>query len=189
MILVIDNYDSFTFNLVQYIGEINRDIIVVKNDEISLLEIKNFSPSHIVISPGPGTPEKAGICIKAIETFSQKVPILGVCLGYQAIGMVYGAKLVKAPHLFHGKTSSIYHKGKGILKGISSPFQAMRYHSWIIDPVTLDSSIEITAHTEDKIPMALQHRNALIAGVQFHPESTLTIEGKKILRNFIGLTR
>lgn len=186
MILIIDNYDSFTFNLYQYLGEMDSHILVKKNDEISLDEISELSPTHIVISPGPGTPDRAGRTMKIIQSFSASIPILGVCLGYQAMGMVFGATLVKAPVIFHGKTSKIYHDRKGILRGVDSPFEAMRYHSWIIDASSLSPEIEVLAFTEDKIPMALQHRYYPLCGVQFHPESILTPEGKKILRNFLS---
>jgi anthranilate synthase/aminodeoxychorismate synthase-like glutamine amidotransferase len=185
MLLLIDNYDSFTFNLVQLLGELNQAVFVAKNDEIGLEEIKKLEPSHIVISPGPGVPSGAGISIQAIERFSKHIPILGVCLGFQAIAEVFGLKLLKAPKLFHGKTSSIYHKGSGLFEEVQNPFEAMRYHSWIIDPHGCHPEIEITAYTKDGIPMALQAKNFPIFGVQFHPESILTKEGKKIVKNFL----
>ncbi len=185
MLLLIDNYDSFTFNLVQLLGELNKAVFVAKNDEIGLDDIKKLEPSHIVISPGPGVPSGAGISLQAIERFSRHIPILGVCLGFQAIAEVFGARLLKAPKLFHGKTSSIYHDGRRLFERVESPFEAMRYHSWIIDPHGCDSEIEITAYTKDGIPMALQAKNFPVFGVQFHPESILTKEGKKIVKNFL----
>jgi anthranilate synthase/aminodeoxychorismate synthase-like glutamine amidotransferase len=200
MLLLIDNYDSFTFNLVQLLGELNQAVFVAKNDEIDLDDIKKLAPSHIVISPGPGVPSGAGITLQAIERFFRDIPILGVCLGFQAIAEVFGGKLLKAPKLFHGKTSEIYHNGRRLcerrlcerrlcerrlFEGVESPFEAMRYHSWIIDPHACDSEIEITAYTKDGIPMALQAKNFPLFGVQFHPESILTKEGKKIVRNFL----
>src|SRR3989338_265895 len=189
MILVIDNYDSFTFNLVQYLGELRSDIHVVKNDELSFAEVEALHPTHMVISPGPGLPQKAGMSLKLIEHFYQKFPILGVCLGHQAMAMVFGGSLKQAPTLFHGKTSRIYHEGKGILKNVENPFCAMRYNSWIIDhEKPIHSDIETIAYTEDNIPMAIQHKKYFVFGVQFHPESILTPEGKKILKNFLEIS-
>ncbi len=185
MILIIDNYDSFTFNLVQILGEM-AEVIVKKNDEVSLTEIEALAPDGMVISPGPGTPDGAGLTLNIIEKFREKIPLLGVCLGYQAMGVLYGGKLCRAPQLFHGKCSWVYHDGRGILKGVASPFYAMRYHSWAIDPSAMDPSVEIIAWTSEGLPMALQHKNGLLSGVQFHPESILTLEGKKIVKNFIN---
>lgn len=182
--MVIDNYDSFTFNLVQYLGEFEPNIVTFKNDEITLGTLKKMNPSHIVISPGPGTPERAGITLKVIETFSGITPLLGVCLGYQAMAMVFGGNLCQAPKLFHGKTSEIFHDQKGIFKEVKNPFNAMRYHSWIVDIQKTMGDLEVTAWTHDHIPMALRHKKFLVEGVQFHPESILTKEGKKILKNF-----
>lgn len=184
MILIIDNYDSFTFNLVQAFGEFTTEMNVFKNDEITINEIKNKNPSHIVISPGPGLPEKAGISLKVIEAFCENIPILGVCLGHQAIVMAFGGRLQKAQELFHGRTSEILHDEKGIFKDVQNPFKAMRYHSWIIDENDLSKNIHITARTKDQVPMALRHTSYPLSGVQFHPESILTFEGKKILKNF-----
>lgn len=184
MILVIDNYDSFTYNLVQYMGQIEPNICVKKNDEVSLSDISSLRPSQIVLSPGPGTPERAGVCLDVIRTFRQKIPILGVCLGYQAIAMAYGGSLKQAPKLYHGKTSRITHNGSGLFEGVDSPIEVMRYHSWIVDEETLPKELSITARTEDGIPMGLSHDEDHVIGVQFHPESILTPSGMKILKNF-----
>ena len=186
MIVVIDNYDSFTFNLVQALGTWTPKIKIFKNDEVTLSEIEALNPSCLVISPGPGIPEKAGITLKVVEHFGGVIPILGVCLGHQAIAMVFGMKLKKAPRFFHGKTSSVFHDDQGLFRGVPNPFIAMRYHSWIIDETTLPRDLKITAFTEDKVPMAVQHLRYPMYGVQFHPESILTIEGCKILRNFLN---
>lgn len=185
MLLLIDNYDSFTYNLVQLLGGLNQEILVVKNDEIVVDDIDKINPTHIVISPGPGIPSRAGVISAVIEKFHRRIPMLGVCLGFQAIAEVFGARLIKAPKLFHGKTSWIYHDQTRLFKGVESPFEAARYHSWVIDPHGCDSEIEITAYTKDGIPMALQAKNFPVFGVQFHPESILTKEGKKIVRNFL----
>ncbi|MEW6482536.1 MAG: aminodeoxychorismate/anthranilate synthase component II [bacterium] len=187
MILVIDNYDSFTYNLVQYIGEMKKTIEVIRNDKISLSGIKKISPSFIVISPGPGRPDDAGISKDVIMEFKGKIPILGVCLGHQCIGEVFGGKIIGADRLMHGKTSEIFHNGKFIFKGIPNPFIATRYHSLIIDPSSLPSCLEITARTKEDEIMGIKHRKYPIFGVQFHPESILTIEGKKLLSNFFEL--
>lgn len=192
MLLLIDNYDSFTYNLVQLLGELdilNGEILVVKNDEIVVDDIDKINPTHIVISPGPGIPSRAGMTCAVIEKFHRCIPMLGVCLGFQAIAEVFGARLLKAPKLFHGKTSWIYHHQTRLFEGVESPFEAARYHSWIIDPRARDSEIEITAYTRDGIPMALQAKNFPVFGVQFHPESILTKEGKKIVRNFLYESR
>ena len=191
MVLIIDNYDSFTFNLYQYVGELipaDSSLVVKQNDKVSLEEIDQWRPSHIIISPGPGTPERAGITLQVIKTFFEMIPILGVCLGHQAIGMVFGAKLIKAPEIFHGKTSAVQHTGEGILRGIPSPFEVMRYHSWIIDSTPMVDSMQVIARTQDDIPMAIQHKKYPLYGVQFHPESILTTHGKKIIQNFIRVT-
>ena len=186
MILVIDNYDSFTYNLVQYLGELGADIEVYRNDKITLDEIKKLKGlEKIVISPGPGVPKDAGITEDVISTFGKKIPILGVCLGHQAIGEVFGGKIVGAKNLMHGKTSSIHHDGKGIFKGVENPFEATRYHSLLVDRRTFPKILRITAETKDKEIMGLQHKDDPIYGVQFHPESILTKAGKDILKNFL----
>lgn len=187
MILVIDNYDSFTYNLVQYLGELGADLKVYRNDKITLAEIKKIRPGRIVISPGPGVPRCAGISEAVISNFGKTVPTLGVCLGHQAIGEVFGGKVIGAKHLMHGKTSLIYHDGKGIFKGIENPFEATRYHSLIVERKSFPKALKITAETKSKEIMGLQHKAYPIYGVQFHPESILTFEGKKILRNFLNI--
>lgn len=187
MILVIDNYDSFTYNLVQYIGEKEEDIKVVRNDKITISEIKRLPLLCIIISPGPGRPDDAGISCEVIREFKGSIPILGVCLGHQCIGEVFGGKIVGAERLMHGKTSEIFHNGEFIFKDIPSPFIATRYHSLIIENQTIPSCLEIIAKTKDNEIMGIRHREYPIFGVQFHPESILTIEGKKILYNFLNL--
>lgn len=187
MILVIDNYDSFTYNLVQYLGELGADLKVFRNDKITLSEIRKLNPERIVISPGPGIPKNAGITCDAIKSFAGKVPILGVCLGQQAIGYVFGGEIIRAKRLMHGKTSEIYHDGKTIFKGIKSPFTATRYHSLIVKKETLPEDLEISAWTKEKEIMGLRHKKFKVEGLQFHPESVLTGEGKKILANFLRL--
>ena len=184
MILVIDNYDSFTYNAVQTIGLFNKEINVARNDKITLKEISLLSPSHIVISPGPCTPNEAGISIELIKNFAGKIPILGICLGHQCIGQAFGGKVIRAPYPIHGKTSQIYHDKKTIFKGIKNPFTATRYHSLIIEKSTLPSSLEISAETDGLI-MGIRHKKYNVEGVQFHPESFLTREGKKLIKNFI----
>src|ERR1700693_834249 len=188
MILVIDNYDSFTYNLVQYLGELDQSLEVRRNDEISIPEIESMKPSRIVISPGPGAPCDAGISIELITKFCGKIPILGVCLGHQAIGEAFGGEVVRAPRLMHGKTSPVHHDGKTIFKGLPNPFEATRYHSLIIRRETLPDCLEITAETrpEGEI-MGVRHKQFPIWGVQFHPESILTEQGKKLLENFLRL--
>ena len=192
MILVIDNYDSFTYNLVQYLGELGNtipvaaEITVYRNDRINLETIVQLRPDGIVISPGPGRPEDAGIFLKVIEKLGPSIPILGVCLGHQSIGQVFGSRVVSAPILMHGKTSEIYHNNTGIFSGLDSPFTATRYHSLVIDKETISDDLEITAWTEDDIIMGVRHREyPHIQGVQFHPESILTNSGKDLLRNFL----
>lgn len=194
MILVIDNYDSFTYNLVQYIGELGlkgyeaaSDLKVFRNDKITIDEIKRLLPSHIVISPGPGTPLKAGISNEVIKEFKGKIPILGVCLGHQCIGHVFGARIINAPRLMHGKTSEIYHDGKGIYQDLPNPFIATRYHSLIIDPDTLPDCLELSSWTELGEIMGVRHKELDLEGVQFHPESILTVVGKDLLKNFITI--
>lgn len=187
MILVIDNYDSFTYNLVQYLGELGAELQVYRNDKITLEDIKKIAPAKILISPGPGVPKDAGISEDVIRTFGSRTPILGVCLGHQAIGEVFGGRIVRAKNLMHGKTSKIYHNGKGLFKGIKSPFDATRYHSLVVERESLPKILQITAETKDKEIMGLVHREYPIYGVQFHPESILTAEGKKLLGNFLKL--
>ena len=187
MILVIDNYDSFTYNLVQYLGELGAELRVYRNDKITLEEIRKMAPEKLLISPGPGEPKDAGISEDVIRTFGSRTPILGVCLGHQAIGEVFGGRIVGAKSLMHGKTSKIYHNGKGVFKGIKSPFDATRYHSLVVERESLPKVLQITAETKDKEIMGLIHREYPIYGVQFHPESILTAEGKKLLKNFLEM--
>ncbi|MDD2689169.1 MAG: aminodeoxychorismate/anthranilate synthase component II [Candidatus Omnitrophica bacterium] len=185
MILMIDNYDSFTYNLVQYLGEMGKKIAVFRNDKISIAGIKRLRPERIVISPGPGRPEDAGISCRTIREFADKIPILGVCLGHQCIGYVYGGKIVNAKKLMHGKTSRIYHYKEGIFKNIPNPFEATRYHSLIVQRKTLPKVLRITAWTKEGEIMGLKHKKYPLWGVQFHPESVLTKSGKAILSNFL----
>ncbi|MFM8682325.1 MAG: anthranilate synthase component II [Chthoniobacterales bacterium] len=187
MILVLDNYDSFTYNLVQYFGELGADLRVVRNDQITVAEIEKLAPERIVVSPGPCTPSEAGISSEVIKTFGGRVPILGVCLGHQCIGEVYGGEVVRADRLIHGKTSPILHTGKGVFHGLPSPFEATRYHSLIVKRDTLPDVLEITAETAEGEIMGLQHKTLPVHGVQFHPESILTAEGKRLLKNFLEL--
>ena len=187
MILVIDNYDSFTYNLVQYFGEMGADLRVKRNDEITLDEIEALRPERIVISPGPKSPREAGISCAVIERFGPRLPIFGVCLGHQCMGEVYGGDVVRAPRLMHGKTSPIRHNGQGLFAGLPSPFEATRYHSLIVDRATLPAVLEITADTAEEEIMGLRHREFPVHGVQFHPESILTDSGKAILQNFLNL--
>jgi anthranilate synthase/aminodeoxychorismate synthase-like glutamine amidotransferase len=187
MILVLDNYDSFTYNLVQYFGELGADLHVVRNDQISVDEIAKLGPDRIVVSPGPCTPHEAGISCEVIKNFGEKLPILGVCLGHQCIGEVYGGEVVRADRLMHGKTSPILHTGTGVFAGLPSPFEATRYHSLIVKRDTLPDVLEITAETAEGEIMGLQHKTLPVHGVQFHPESILTTEGKRLLRNFLEL--
>ena len=185
MILVIDNYDSFTYNLVQFLGELGDEIIVFRNDKINLTKIKKISPDHIILSPGPGRPENAGICVKLIQTFADSIPILGVCLGHQAIGYAFGGNIISAPSILHGKTSMIHHDNKTIFTDIANPFRATRYHSLVLEKKSIPKDFKISAWTEDDIIMGLRHKKYPIEGVQFHPESFLTDSGKKLLKNFI----
>ena len=187
MILVIDNYDSFTYNLVQYLGELGAKLVVYRNDKLSIDEVKGMHPERIVISPGPGVPKDAGISEEIISALGKKTPILGVCLGHQAIGEVFGGKIVGSKYLMHGKTSLIYHDGKGIFRGITNPFEATRYHSLVVERKSFPKSLRVTAETKDKEIMGLEHKTYPIYGVQFHPESILTVEGKKLLRNFLKI--
>jgi len=187
MILVIDNYDSFTFNLVQYLGEMGQELKVFRNDAIALDRIESLAPGRIVISPGPGRPENSGIIIDVIKEFSGRIPILGVCLGHQAIGAAFGGQIVSAPNIMHGKTSEIFHDGRSIYSGVPNPFRATRYHSLVVAPETFPKCLEVSARTEDGVIMGLRHREMLVEGVQFHPESILTDAGKKLLSNFLNL--
>ena len=187
MILIIDNYDSFTYNLVQYLGELGADLKIYRNDKITIEQIKKMRPEKIVISPGPGRPEDAGISVALIKEFSGKIPILGVCLGHQAIGYAYGGKIIQAKELMHGKTSQIHHNHEGIFQSIDDPFEATRYHSLVIDPKNVPDCLQITAWTNDKEIMGVQHKDHALYGVQFHPESILTKAGMKILKNFLNL--
>ena len=194
MLLMIDNYDSFTFNLVQYLGELGQDVRVVRNDELGVEQIRALNPAHIVISPGPGTPDQAGVCLQLIEQLGGRIPIFGVCLGLQSIGQVYGGKVVRAAQIMHGKTSPIHHTGKGVFAGLPNPFTATRYHSLVVEKTSLPPSLELTAWTQnadgsiDEI-MGLRHRALAVEGVQFHPESILTEHGHDLLRNFLGEQR
>ena len=186
---MIDNYDSFTYNLVQYLGELGEDVRVFRNDKITVREIETMKPDRIVISPGPCTPKEAGISIETIKYFGGKIPILGVCLGHQAIGAAFGGDIIRAPYLMHGKTSMIHHDGNTLFRGLPNPFEATRYHSLVIKRETLPDCLDITAWTEAEgvtgIIMGVRHKKHLIEGVQFHPESILTVAGKDLLRNFI----
>ncbi|MFS0778893.1 aminodeoxychorismate/anthranilate synthase component II [Neobacillus sp. 3P2-tot-E-2] len=185
MIFMVDNYDSFTFNLVQYLRELGEDLVVKRNDQTSLDEIKKLEPDFLMISPGPGNPSEAGISLEVIKTFSGVIPILGVCLGHQSIAQAYEADVVPAAQLMHGKTSNIYHDGKTIFKGLPNPFPATRYHSLIVKRETLPPCFEISAWTENGEIMAIRHSELPLEGVQFHPESILTSGGKEILKNFV----
>jgi len=187
MLLMIDNYDSFTYNLVQYFGELGADIGVFRNNKISIQEIEKIKPEKIVISPGPGTPEKAGISVNLVRAFAGKIPILGVCLGHQSIGHAFGAKIVHAGKLMHGKTSMIQHDGKSIFKNLPVPFKATRYHSLVIRRDTLSDDFEITAESEDNEIMGIRHKKYILEGIQFHPESIMTETGKDLLKNFLTL--
>jgi para-aminobenzoate synthetase component 2 len=187
MILMIDNYDSFTYNLVQYLGELGADVRVYRNDQITVAAIEQLAPTKIVISPGPCTPTEAGISCEVIRQFAGRVPLLGVCLGHQCIGEVFGGEIVRAPVLFHGKTSMIYHDGKTIFRALPRPFEATRYHSLVIRRETLPDCLELSAETDDGVIMGVRHRELLVEGVQFHPESILTREGKQLLANFLAL--
>jgi anthranilate synthase/aminodeoxychorismate synthase-like glutamine amidotransferase len=189
MLLMIDNYDSFTYNLVQYLGELGEDIRVFRNNKITVREIEGLLPGRIVISPGPCTPSEAGVSVDVIRHFQGKVPVLGVCLGHQAIGVAYGGEIIRSPRLMHGKTSLIYHDGKGVFRDLPNPFEATRYHSLIIRKETLPRELEITAWTEEGEIMGVRHREHIVEGVQFHPESILTRAGKDLLRNFLRLGR
>lgn len=190
MILMIDNYDSFTYNLVQYFGELGADIKVVRNDEITIDEIAALAPEKIVISPGPCTPTEAGVSVETIKTFAGKIPLLGVCLGHQSIGQALGGKVIRAPFVMHGKTSPVYHNNKGVFAGLNNPFQATRYHSLVIEKESIPDCLEITAWTQNEDGsmaeiMGVKHKTLALEGVQFHPESILTEHGHDMLRNFL----
>jgi para-aminobenzoate synthetase component II len=185
MILLIDNYDSFTYNLYHYLGELGADVKVCLNDKITLDEIDALGPEKIVISPGPCTPKEAGISCDAIRRFASRLPILGVCLGHQSIGAAFGAAIVSAPSIMHGKLSDVTHDGQTIFSQVKNPFGAMRYHSLVIDPRSLPAELSVSAQTSDGVVMAVRHKNFAVEGVQFHPESILNEEGKKILKNFL----
>jgi anthranilate synthase component II len=189
MILLLDNYDSFTFNLYQHLGELGADVVVARNDQVTLDEIEAMRPDleRIVISPGPCTPNEAGISVPLIRSFAGRVPILGVCLGHQSIGAAFGGRIVRAPKVMHGKTSAIHHRGVGIFAGLPNPFVATRYHSLIVERSTLPPALDVTAETDDGTIMGLRHREFDVEGVQFHPESILTPAGKDLLANFLGL--
>ena len=186
MILMIDNYDSFTYNLVQYLGEMGQQLRVYRNDKITIEEIEDMKPDRIIVSPGPCTPSEAGISVDAIKHFAGKVPILGVCLGHQSIGQAFGGEVIRAQRLMHGKTSMIHHDNEGVFAGMPNPFEATRYHSLIIRRETIPDCLQITAETDAREIMGVRHKEYPIEGVQFHPESILTTEGKKLLANFVG---
>lgn len=187
MILLLDNYDSFTYNLAQYLGELGAELEVRRNNQITLDEVAAMKPERIVISPGPCTPQDAGISIELIRRFAAKIPILGVCLGHQAIGCAFGGRVVRAPKVVHGKTSEVFHDNKTIFRGLAKPFTATRYHSLIVERKSLPRELEISAETSDHIIMGLRHRKLRVEGVQFHPESVLTESGKQLLSNFLAL--
>jgi anthranilate synthase component 2 len=188
-LLVIDNYDSFTYNLVQFLGDLGAHSSVYRNDKISLDEIEKLAPEAIVLSPGPATPNEAGICLALIDRFKATTPILGVCLGHQAIGQAMGGDVIRAPQLMHGKTSKINHTGKGLFRGLNSGFEATRYHSLIVDRATLPTDLEITASSDDGLIMGMQHKSLPLHGVQFHPESIASENGHALLQNFLNLSR
>lgn len=187
MLLMIDNYDSFTFNLVQYFGELGEDVLVKRNDEITLADIEKLAPQRIVISPGPCSPIQAGISVPAIEKFAGKMPILGVCLGHQAIGQAFGGRIIHAKTLMHGKTSQMTHTGKGVFDGLPSPYRITRYHSLVIERATCPDCLEITAWTDDGEIMGVRHKTMPVEGVQFHPESIMTEHGHALLKNFLNV--
>ena len=185
MLLMIDNYDSFTYNLVQYLGELGQEVKVVRNDELTVEEIGRIAPERIVLSPGPCTPNEAGVSLEVIRRFAGKVPILGVCLGHQAIGQAFGGRVVHAKELMHGKVSRVHHEGKGVFRGLPTPYRATRYHSLAIDRESCPPELEVTAWTDDGEIMGVRHRSLRVEGVQFHPESILTEHGHALLRNFL----
>jgi anthranilate synthase component II len=185
-LLMIDNYDSFTYNLVQYLAELGAEVDVRRNDAVTLDEVAALAPDGIVISPGPCTPREAGVSVPVVQRFTGRIPILGVCLGHQAIGAAFGGDIVRAPRIMHGKTSPIRHDGTGVFAGLSDPFDATRYHSLVIDPATLPATLARSAWTDEGEIMGVRHRSAFVEGVQFHPESILTLEGKRLLANFLS---
>ncbi|HEX2042225.1 MAG TPA: aminodeoxychorismate/anthranilate synthase component II [Acidimicrobiales bacterium] len=185
-VLVIDNYDSFVYNLVQYLGELGADPVVHRHDELTLEGIGAMAPDGILISPGPGRPEDAGVSNAVIERLAGRIPILGVCLGHQCIGQVFGGRVVRAAEVVHGKTSVVHHRGRGVLAGLPQPFEATRYHSLVIDPGSMPAELEVTAWTDDGTVMAVRHRELAVEGVQFHPESILTTSGKQLMANFLA---
>jgi anthranilate synthase/aminodeoxychorismate synthase-like glutamine amidotransferase len=189
MLLLLDNYDSFTYNLYQYLGELGAEVIVKRNDQVTLEEIEQLQPAYIVVSPGPCTPNEAGLSCQVIEHFGPHIPTLGVCLGHQAIGQVYGGRVIRAPMPIHGKTSLMYHEGQGVFHHLPQPFEAIRYHSLIVDSSDLPATLEMTARTDDGLIMGLRHRQYPVEGVQFHPESIMTTIGKDLLRNFLDRTQ
>ncbi|HEY9512530.1 MAG TPA: aminodeoxychorismate/anthranilate synthase component II [Rhodanobacter sp.] len=194
MILLIDNYDSFTFNLAQYLGVLGQQVKVIRNDALDIAGIRALHPAHIMISPGPGTPDDSGVSLDVLRELSGQIPIFGVCLGHQALGQVFGGKVVRAKRIMHGKTSPVHHRGQGVFAGLPSPFDATRYHSLVVEPASVPDCLEVTAWTEnadgsrDEI-MGLRHKTLAVEGVQFHPESILTEHGYNLLRNFLGLPR
>jgi anthranilate synthase component II len=185
MLLMIDNYDSFTYNLVQYLGELGEDVAVHRNDEITIEGIAQLQPARIVVSPGPCTPNEAGVSVPLIKAFAGKIPILGVCLGHQSIGQAFGGKVVHAPQLMHGKTSLIQHEGAGVFRGLPQPFSATRYHSLVVERASLPDCLAVTAWTDDGTIMGVRHKTLAVEGVQFHPESILTEHGHRMLKNFL----
>jgi anthranilate synthase component 2 len=185
-VLVIDNYDSFTFNLVQYLGMLGASVEVVRNDTVSVAQVRAMDPDAIVLSPGPKTPQEAGICVEVIRSLGASVPILGVCLGLQAIGIAYGARVVRAPEVVHGKVRAVRHEGGGVLAGLDNPFMATRYHSLVIEQASVPAELEVTAWSDDSLVMAVRHRDHPVEGVQFHPESIGTPSGRALLRNFLA---
>ena len=191
MVFVLDNYDSFTYNLVQYLGELGVEVVVRRNDQVTVEEVENFHPDRILLSPGPCTPEQAGITIDLVKKFSGKIPLLGVCLGHQAIGAAFGGNVIRAPHLMHGKTSQVRHDNKTIFHGLPSPMTATRYHSLIVEERSLPAELEVSAYTTEpdgtQTIMGLRHRQFPVEGVQFHPESVLTSSGKKLVENFLAI--
>jgi len=186
MLLMIDNYDSFTYNLVQYLGELGADVQVHRNDTLTLEQIEAWQPEKIVISPGPCTPSEAGICVPMIQRFAGRIPILGVCLGHQAIGQAFGGRIVRAGRVMHGKLSEVSHRGEGVFAGLASPFSATRYHSLVVERASLPSCLAVTAESDDGEIMGLRHRELAVEGVQFHPEAILTEQGRELLANFLN---
>ncbi|GCE03131.1 anthranilate synthase component II [Dictyobacter aurantiacus] len=185
MLLLLDNYDSFTYNLYQYLAELGAEVVVKRNDEVTLADVEQLQPERIVVSPGPCTPSEAGMSCEVIAAFGSRIPVLGVCLGHQSIGQVYGGRVIRAPEPMHGKTSQMHHNGKGVFRNLPRPFEAIRYHSLIVEEDSLPEVLEVTARTDDGLIMGLKHRAYPVEGVQFHPESIMTNVGKDLLRNFL----